>query len=199
MDEETPGEVMPGEVTKLLVAISEGSQEAKNRLFELVHEELRIIAHRKMRGERNDHTLQSTVLVNEAYLKLFAGKELEAGNRAHFFAAAANAMYQVLVDHAKKRKAEIHGGNRQRVQLDAVLDSLETTQKVKMPALHDALERLKEFGERQYDAIILRFFGGLTHEEVAKRLDVSVATVEKDWKMARAWIHGQLRGRNNDA
>jgi RNA polymerase sigma-70 factor (ECF subfamily) len=188
-----------GEVTKLLVAIGAGSEETKNRLFELVYEELHRIANGLMGREREDHTLQPTALVNEAYLKLFAGKELKVGNRAYFFAAAANAMRQVLVDHAIKRKAKIHGGDLHRVPIDAVLDWLENTQQVDMLALHEALERLEEFGKRQHEAIMLRFFGGLTYEEVAEHLNVSVSTVEKDWQPARAWLHGQLRGRNNDA
>ena len=188
-----------GEVTKLLAAYAAGSQEAKNRLFELVYEELRGIANGLMRWEREDHTLQPTALVNKAYLKLFAGRELKADNRAYFFAAAANAMRQMLVDHARKRRAKIHGGELRRAPLDDVLDSLESTQRVDMVDLHEALEQLERFGKRQHEAIMLRFFGGLTYEEVAEHLNVSVSTVEKDWKMARAWLHGKLRGRNNDA
>ncbi len=188
-----------GEVTKLLPDIAAGSREAKNQLFELVYEELRGIANGLMRWEREDHTLQPTALVNEAYLKLCAGTELKADNRAYFFAAAANAMRQVLVDRAWKRKAEVHGGKLRRVPFDPVLDWLESTQQVDVLALHEALERLEGLGKRQHEVIMLRFFGGLKDEEVAEHLKVSVSTVEKDWKMARAWLHGQLRGRNNDA
>jgi RNA polymerase sigma factor (TIGR02999 family) len=187
-----------GELTQLLGACKAGSQDANNRLFELVCKELRGIAAGLMWREREDHTLQPTALVNEAYLKLFAGTELKAANRAYFFAAAANAMRQVLVDHAKKRKAEVHGGKLCRVALDPVLDWLESTQQVDVLALHEALERLERFGKRQHEVIMLRFFGGLKYEDVAEHLNVSVSTIEKDWKMARSWLHGQLRGRNND-
>ena len=188
-----------GEVTKLLPDIAAGSREAKNQLFELVYDELRGMARAKMAREPEDHTLQPTALVNEVYMKLFADRNLKAPNRAYFFAAAAEAMRQVLVDHARKRRAEIHGGNLRRTPIDAVLDALTTSQQVDMLALHEALERLEGFGKRQYEAMMLRFFGGLKNEEVAEHLKVSVSTVEKDWKIARAWLHGQLLERENDA
>lgn len=188
-----------GDVTTLLAACVAGNEESESQLFNLVYDELRRIGNDLIRRERDSHTLEPTALVNEAYLKLFAGRKLRADNRAWFFAAAANAMRQVLVDHARKRNAKVHGGDVRRVPLDAVLDSLESAQRLDILMLQEALEQLEKLSQRQHDVIMLRFFGGLTCEDVAKHLDVSVSTVEKDWKMARARIHGQLRGQNHDA
>ena len=185
----------PGEVTKLLAAMDAGSEEAKTRLFNLVYEELHSVASGLMRWEREDHTLQPTALVHEAYLKLFpAERELRAGNRVQFFAAAANAMRQVLVDHARKRNAEKRDGNWHRVPFDDVLDGLKITQQVEMLDLDEALKTLERRNRRQHEVVMLRFFGGLKYEESAAYLKVSVSTVEKDWQIARAWLYGELRG-----
>ena len=187
-----------GEVTRLLNAVDAGRPGAKDELFEVVHAQLRRIAGGMMVRERNDHTLQPTALVSEAYPKLDV-EELPVRNRAYFFAAWTNAMRQVLVDHARKHNADIHGGKRKRVPIDGVLDWLRSSQDVDILALDEALGRLEEFGKRQYEVVKLRFFGGLKNEEVAEHLHVSVSTVEKDWKMARAWLHAQLKERKNDA
>ena len=183
----------PGKVTELLGAISDGSEDAKNRLFEVVYEELRRVATGLMHRERQDHTLQPTALVHEAYLKLFAKTELKAANRAHFFAAAANAMRQVLVDHARIHNAEIHGGKLRRTPFDVVLNWLERTQQLDMLDFDEALKTLEARSTRQHKVVMLRFFGGLTCEETASNLKVSVSTVEKDWQVARAWLYGQLK------
>lgn len=190
---------LQGEVTELLAALDAGSEEAKDRLFNLVYEELHRVASGLMRGEREAHTLQPTALVNEAYLKLFPpGRKLRAGNRAHFFAAAAHAMRQVLVDHARKRNAEKHGGNQRRVPFDAVLDWLKITQPVEMLNFDEALKTLGRRSKRQHEVVMLRFFGGLNYEEIATHLKVSVSTVEKDWQVARAFLYVELQGEKND-
>ena len=137
-----------GEVTKLLAEVHEGSQEAGEKLFEVVYEELHGVASALMRRERQDHTLQPTALVHEAYLKLFARRELKPTNRAYFFAAAANAMRQVLVDHARKHNAEIHGGKLLRAPFDVVLSWLERTQQVGILDLDDALSTLASVQEK---------------------------------------------------
>lgn len=184
-----------GEVTKLLAAMDAGSEEAKTRLFNLVYEELHRVASGMMRWEREDHTLQPTALVHEAYLKLFPeGRELRASNRAQFFSAAANAMRQVLVDHARKRNAEKRGGNLRRIPFDDVLDRLKITQQVEILDLDEALKALERRSRRQHEVVMLRFFSDLNYEEIAAYLKVSVSTVEKDWQIARAWLYGELRG-----
>ncbi len=182
------------EVTTVLADIRSGSADAKNRLVELVYEELRRLAYQVMRTERAGHTLQPTALVHEALLRLLDGETLvHAPNRAYFFAAAAHAMRQVLVDHARKRAASKRGGDYERVTLDEVLDSLEQ-QRVDVLALNAALDELAVRHERQSKVVVLRFFGGLTMTEIAHQLDVSVGTVENDWRIAKAWLRGQLYG-----
>ena len=183
----------PGEVTTLLAAIDAGSEEAKAKLFTLVYQELHRVAGGLMRPERPDHTLQPTALVHEAYFKLFGEQKLRASNRGHFFAAAANAMRQVLVDHARKRKAKKRPDGLSRVPLDDVLDWLESTQ-VEMLDLDEALKALERRSTRQHEVVVLRFFGGLKNKEIATYLNVSLATVEKDWQVARAWLYAELKG-----
>lgn len=185
-----------GTVTRLLDAMNAGSKEAENELFDLIHAELRKAARGLMRRERPDHTLQPTELVNEAYLKLFPGK-LRASNRAHFFAAAANAMRQVLVDHARKREAPKHGGHLERVPFDAVLDWIRDERQVEMLDLEEALQELEQRSVRQHQVVILRFFGGLTNREIADHLGCSESTIEKDWRIARAFLRVKLMTAND--
>jgi RNA polymerase sigma factor (TIGR02999 family) len=179
-----------GEVSRLLAEIAAGSESAKGDLFDCVYQELYAMAERLMKRERAGHTLGATGLVHEAYLRL-SGQALER-NRPYFFAAAANAMYRILVERA--RQSGKH--HRNRIPLDAVLDDLEATHRVKMLDLYDSMETLKGYGERgrrQHEVIVQRFFGGLPWKEIAFNLDVSVATVEKDWQAARAWLYRRLR------
>ena len=184
----------PSEITTVLGDIRAGKAEAKTRLVELVYEELRRLAYQVMRTERAGHTLQPTALVHEGLLRILDGETLaKAPNRAYFFAAAAHAMRQVLVDHARKRAARKRGGDYERVTLDEVLDSLEQ-QRIDVLALNAALDELAVRHERQSKVVVLRFFGGLTMTEIAHQLDVSVSTVEDDWRIAKAWLRGQLYG-----
>jgi RNA polymerase sigma-70 factor, ECF subfamily len=183
-----------GEVTQLLRAILEGDPGAKDRLVRLVYDELRGIANSLLRQEGGPKTLQPTALVHEAYLRLDRGQVLSrAPDRHYFFAAAAQAMRQVLVDHARQRRAEKRGDGRQRVALDAVLDYFHQ-ENLDVVALHEALDELAALNERQSQVVVLRFFGGFTVVEVGERLGISTSTVESDFRLARAWLHRQIKG-----
>src|SRR5262249_53421772 len=153
----------------------------------------------RMRKERCDHTLEATSLVHEAYLQLMNGQQVFAKNRAYFFGAAARAMDQLLRDHARKRgcRPEGHLDPEGHVLLDEVAEAMESTFKVDLLDLMSALDKLKATGKqgpRRYDVVRLRIWGGLTYQEVAEDLGVAVATVERDWQAARAWLYGRLKG-----
>ena len=183
-----------GEVTEILAEMNAGSEEARNRLFDVVRYELRRIAGGLMHRERPDHTLQPTELVSLTYIRLFGETPIRPQNRAHFFGAVSRAMQQLLVDHARKRGAEKHGGNLERVPLDAVLEWMRIELKIEMPDLDEALEALERRSRRQHAVVMRRFFGGLTHKEIADHLEVSESTVEKDWRAARAYLYTELKG-----
>jgi RNA polymerase sigma factor (TIGR02999 family) len=188
MDEETRVEL-----TALINAARAGEPEVQDRLIRAVYGELRQMAADLMRRERPGHTLQPSALVNEAMLKLLGGDMLaNAPNRRYLFAAAAQAMRQALVDHARRRDAAKRDGGRVREPLDAALAYFDERQ-YDILALDEALERLMAMSERQGLVVILRFFAGLTVPEVADSLDVSTATVEADWRVARAWLRLQLQ------
>jgi RNA polymerase sigma-70 factor (ECF subfamily) len=158
----------------------------------LVYGELRQVAARLMRRERPDHTLPPTAVVHEAVIRLMGDAVFEkAPDRGYLFAAAARAMREVLIDHARQRAAVRRGGGRQRVALDAVLEYFEE-QRLNVVAVHEALERLTELNERQGLVMTLRYFGGMTVPEVAESIGVSIVTVERDWRLARAWLQGEL-------
>jgi len=180
-----------GPVTRLLEAHRKGDEEALDKLFPLVYEELRQMAHRRMRRERKGHTLNTTALVHEAYLKLIDLEHVNWQDRQHFFALASRVMRNVLVDYAVKRKAQKRGGDQQKVPIkegDApVMLDLE-----EVLALHQALERLEQLDARQVRVVECKFFGGLTIEETAEALDISTSTVGRDWQMARAWLNRAL-------
>jgi RNA polymerase sigma factor (TIGR02999 family) len=145
-----------------------------------------------MRRERPDHTLPPTAVVHEAVIRLMGDAVFEkAPDRGYLFAAAARAMREVLIDHARQRAAVRRGGSRQRVALDAVMEYFEE-QRLDVVAVHEALERLTELNERQGLVMTLRYFGGMTVPEVAESIGVSIVTVERDWRLARAWLQGEL-------
>ncbi len=182
------------ELTALLAEAHSGDGEARERLTRAVYGELRQMAGALMRRERPGHTLQPSALVNEAIVRLFEGAALaRAQDRRYLFAAAAQAMRQVLVNHARRRDAAKRDGGRQRVPLDQVLQYFDERQ-LDVVALHEALDRLMALDERQGLVVSLRFFAGLSVPEVADVLDVSVGTIEGDWRIARAWLRGQLGG-----
>jgi RNA polymerase sigma factor (TIGR02999 family) len=181
------------DVTALLVRLSNGETAALDELLPAVYEELRRIAHNQLRGEREDHTLRTTELVHEAYLKLVDHNEVDWRNRQHFFAVAARAMRQVLVDHARKQAAAKRGGDAPEVPLHKVTLPRETKTE-ELIALDDALGRLAEQDERAAKVVECRFFGGYTIAETADVLDVSRSTVKRDWRAAQAWLNRELGG-----
>lgn len=174
-------------VTELLVAWNQGDEDALRRLIPLVHEELRRLAHRYMTGERDDHLLQTTALVNEAFLRLVDSSRVKWQNRAHFFAVSAQLMRRILVDFARSRNVNKRGGNLVRVEFDdALLVSREPSGE--MIALDDALTALAKMDLRKSQVVELRFFGGLSVEETAEVLSVSTDTVLRDWNFAKVWL-----------
>jgi len=178
---------LPQQVTQLLVAWGGGDQAARDELMPLVYEELRRLAHQCMSRERPGHTLQTSALVNEAYLRLVDQKNVRWQDRAHFFGIAARLMRQVLVDYARKRRYAKRGGDARRVPLDeAMIVSEERAADV--VSLDDALKSLAEIDPRQSQIVELRFFGGLSIEETAEVLAVSPGTVMRDWTLAKAWL-----------
>lgn len=181
------------EITQLLVEWSRGEQAALEKLTPVVYEELRRLAHRYMEGQRPDHTLQTTSLVNEAYLRIADRKKPSFTNRSHFFAVAAKAMRHILVDQAKAAHRQKRGGGAAKVELDeAALVSPEEPKAIL--DLNDALERLGTLDSRKAQVVELRYFGGLKEDEIAEVLKVSAVTVRRDWVFAKTWLYGQLRG-----
>lgn len=180
-----------GEITQLLKAHASGNPEALDELFPLVYDELRRMARRRMRRERSGHTWGTTALVHEAYLKLVDFDRIDWQDRNHFFAVASRVMRNVLVDYAVKRNAEKRGGDRDRVSLREG-DATDEIDLDDVLAVHQALNRLEAVDERQVRVVECRFFGGLTIDETAEVLDISPATVGRDWRTARAWLNRKL-------
>ena len=183
----------PHEVTQLLGDWSQGNAGALEKLAPLVYDELRRLAHHYMQGQRPDHTLQTTALVNEAYLRLADKARPDFANRSHFFAVAAKAMRHILVDQAKAAQRQKRGGGAAKVALDEV--ALVSPQEPKaILDLNDALERLGTLDSRKAQVVELRYFGGLKEDEIAEVLKVSAVTVRRDWVFAKTWLYGQLQG-----
>lgn len=184
-------------VTELLVAWNQGDEEALGRLIPLVHDELRRLAHRYMVGEREDHLLQTTALVNEAFLRLVDSSRVKWQNRAHFFAVSAQLMRRILVDFARSRNVDKRGGNLVRVEFDdAMIVSREPSGE--MIALDDALTALARMDLRKSRVVELRFFGGLTVEETAEVLSISSDTVIRDWNFAKVWLLREMDGKRDE-
>jgi RNA polymerase sigma factor (TIGR02999 family) len=181
----------PSEVSQLLRAWSNGDKTAFDKLMPLVYDDLRQMAKRYMERQQVGHTLQTTALIHEAYLRLVDQSEVQWQNRAHFFAVAATAMRHILVDHARTRQAAKRGGAAQPVSLnEAAAVSVERA--AELVALDDALETLAAFDRRKSQVVELKYFGGLTVEETAKALHVSPETVARDWRLARTWLLREL-------
>ena len=185
----------PNEVTQLLVAWSNGDSAARDALIPLVHDELRRLAHRYMGRERADHTLQTSALVNEAYLRLIDQRDMKWQNRAQFFGIAAQMMRRILVDYARKRGFAKHGGELRAVPLDEVM-IVSPERAAEVVELDDALKCLAEFDQRKSQIIELRFFGGLSIEETAEVLGVSPGTVMRDWTLAKAWLRREMSSKH---
>jgi len=183
-----------GDITNLLRELRSGNKEAEPRLLELVYPELRRIARNYLRRERAGHSLQPTILVNEAYMAIAAQHDKDWQNRSHFYAVAAQLMRRFLVDYARQKNAAKREGRRVQVELtdelaitgaglDEILD------------LDEALRRLAEFDARSCQVVVMRYFGGMTEDEIADVLNVGVRTVKRDWSVAKAWLHGELTRR----
>jgi RNA polymerase sigma-70 factor, ECF subfamily len=187
-----PDPTASADVTVLLAQLVDGDREAASRLVPMVYSELRRIAARYMRRERVDHTLQTTALVHEAYLKLVEQTPTSWENRAHFFAVAAQVMRHILIDHARSHLREKRGGGRPVIALDEGL-VFSPEQSSELLEVDTALRRLTELDPRQGKIVELRFFGGLTVDETAAVLNISPKTVKRDWSVAKAWLHGELK------
>jgi RNA polymerase sigma-70 factor (ECF subfamily) len=183
------------DVTELLQAWSHGDQNAHERLWPIVFDELNRLAHRHMKRERANHTLQTGALVNEAYLRLVDWKTAHWRNRAHFFGMCARIMRQILVDHARSRGYQKRGGAHKVVTLDETAAIL-PARSDQLLALDEAMTRMAGFAKRKSDVVELRFFAGLSVEETAEVLGVSRLTVIRDWNFARAWLLAEMGGKN---
>ena len=181
----------PEGITQFLLKWNEGDSSAREKLMPLVYDELRRLASAYLRRERPNHTLQPTALVNEAYLRLVDQHRVEWQNRAQFFGLAARLMRNILVDHARSHQALKRGGHHYSVSLSRA-DEVSKKPEIDLLALHEALERLAAHDEQKGRIVELRFFGGLTIEETSEVLEISHATVERDWKMAKAWLRREL-------
>ena len=181
-----------GELTDLLIEWSKGNQAVQAQIMELVYQELRKLAASYLRRERSDHTLQPTALVNEAYLVLIDQKRVHWQNRTHFFGIAAQIMRRILVDYARGQKAAKRGGDNLTVALDEAFGVAQPDQEVDLLALDTALQRLEAFDPLQARIVELRYFTGLKTDETAEVLGISVATVGREWAMAKAWLFREL-------
>ncbi len=186
--------VAPGQITHLLCEMRQGDPKARSKLVALLYPDLRRLAAHFMRGERRNHTLQPTALVHEAYLRLAGTAEPDLQGRAHFFALAAGMMRRILADHARKRGADKRGGSREKIDLDRVL--LATDQDLDTILEVDVLlTRLEQIDARLCKVAELRYLGGLTEQEVSEVMGISVITVKREWRLAKAWLAEELSKR----
>jgi RNA polymerase sigma factor (TIGR02999 family) len=187
--------VQPAEVTELLRRWSGGDVAARESLVPLVYDELRRLARYYLASQRSDHTLQGTAIVHEAYLRLAGRDNVHWENRRHFFAVAAQLMRRILVDHARKRNAAKRGGAQLTLVVDEAVEP-SSQRELDLVALDDALKALAKLDERQSRIVELRFFGGLSIEDTSRLLEISPATVKREWSTARAWLYGEIAGRS---
>lgn len=181
----------PDDITGLLVAWGDGDKAALDRLMPLVYQELRRLARRQMRRERRGDTLQTTALVNEAYLRLVDYERVQARDRNHFLSIASQAMRRILIERVRSRRADKRGSNPQKISLDEVAEVADA-RAADLLALDEALQALSMIDPRKAQLVELRYFGGLTIEETANVLGVSTPTVERDWRTARIWLHREI-------
>ena len=184
---------IPQEITQLLLNWSKGDNAALDQLVPLVYPELRRLAQRYMRRENSAHTLQTSALINEAYLRIVDQQEVEWQDRAHFFAVAAQVMRHILIDHARRHRYAKRGAGARHVPLDetAIISQERATEFL---ALDDALTRLAAIDARKSQIVELRFFGGLTVEEIAEVMKLSPITIKREWRSAKAWLHSEIAG-----
>ena len=193
MTDETPGPAGREQISQLLKAWAGQDPAARDALVPIVYDELHRLAHHDMRTERAGHTLQTTALVNEAYLRLVDVDRMEWRDRAHFFGMAATMMRRILVDHARAHARDKRGGGVVMTSLDE--DVAAPSREVDVVALDDALQRLAEIDERQARLVELRYFAGLTIEEAAEALGISASTLKREWAIAKAWLYRELHDR----
>jgi RNA polymerase sigma factor (TIGR02999 family) len=186
-------EPAPKEVTRILAAINGGDRQARDELMGLAYDHLRRLAQKKMADEPPGHTLQATALVHEAYLRLFEDQDAGWENRRHFYGAASEAMRRILVERARKYQRKKHGGGRRRVPLDDAPIECEL-EPDELIALDEAMKRLAGQDRRMYEVVMLRYFSGLEIEQIARALDVSPSTVDREWRCARLWLYEQVTG-----
>jgi RNA polymerase sigma-70 factor, ECF subfamily len=184
--------LMPDNLTGLLLEWGEGDKAALNRLMPLVYDELRRIAHRYVQRERDGHTLQTSALVNEAYLRLAGQQKVDLQNRAHFFAVSAQVMRHILIDHARRRRYAKHGGEVQRIPIEDASE-MSMQRAAELIALEEALDELATIDRRKSRVVELRYFGGLSLEETAEVLEISLMTVRRDWRVAKAWLYRRIK------
>ena len=185
---------MSDDVTQMLIRAACGEEPAAAKLLPVVYENLRALAGRYLLQERGDHTLQPTALVHEAYVKLLGGESSDWQNRAHFFAVAASAMRRILADHARRKKAAKRGGGRHRVTLSGLKTPPAHETQIDLIALDEALAKLADLYPDRVQIVEMRFLAGLTIDETAHVLGVSESTVERKWRVARAWLRRELSG-----
>ena len=182
----------PADITQMLIEMTDGNTEVVNQILPHIYGELRKLASSYLRRERSDHTLQPTALVNEAYLKLIDQKKVVWQNRAHFFGIAAQVMRRILLDHARKHTAEKRGGAAEVLPLEEEILVVSHEKSAELIALDEALETLTKMDEQKAKIVELRYFGGLSIEETAEVMGVSVPTINRQWRMAKAWLYGQV-------
>jgi RNA polymerase sigma factor (TIGR02999 family) len=184
------------DVTQLLIKLTDGNEAVLERLLPLIYDELRQLAGRYLRRERSDHTLQPTALVHEAYLRLIDQTQVRWQNRAHFIGVAAQIMRRILVDHARRHTADKRGGDAEILPLEEeiLLVSGNTSERgVELLALDEALENLAKLDPQKAKIVELRYFGGLSVEETAEVMNCSAVTIKRQWRMAKAWLYGQIK------
>jgi RNA polymerase sigma factor (TIGR02999 family) len=183
--------VLPNEITRLLLEMRQGNPEAANDLIPLVYDQLRRMARSLLRNERSDHTLQPTALVNDALMRLIGTENLEWKSRAHFFAVSSTIMRRILIDSARAHRAEKRGGDLTKISLNSNL-MYDWRQAESLLSLNDALDKLTEVDARLCHVVEMRFFAGMTEEEIAEVLGVSLRTVKRDWQFARDWLYREM-------
>jgi RNA polymerase sigma factor (TIGR02999 family) len=182
----------PQEITQMLLELTDGNEEVVNQILPHIYDELRRLASSYLRRERSNHTLQPTALVHEAYMKLIDQTRVKWQNRAHFFGIAAQVMRRILMDHARKHTAEKRGGDAEVLPIEEEILIVSHDKSAELIALDDALHPLAEIDERKAKIVELRYFGGLSIEETAEVIGVSVPTVNREWRMAKAWLYSEL-------
>jgi RNA polymerase sigma factor (TIGR02999 family) len=186
------GQKESANITQMLIELTDGKKDVVNEILPLIYAELRKLASGYLRKERSNHTLQPTALVHEAYMKLIDQKKVKWQNRSHFFGIAAQVMRRILMDHARKHKAEKRGGAGENISLEEEFIIVQGERSDQLLALDEALENLAKIDEIKAKIVELRYFGGLSVEETAEVLGVSEITIKRHWRMAKAWLYGQI-------